>query len=68
MVDVRSARKSSLSDVVSVMGRERLMCSGRGAPRSLVRKVVMSDLVLFCRDERSLVRRVCVSVGGCHSM
>ena len=35
--------KSSFCSVPNPMGRERLMWSGRGAPRSLVRKECSSD-------------------------
>jgi len=60
MLASRSLRKLSLSAVVSVMGRDRLICRGKGAPRSLVRKVLswtgeLNDEAFtsidFCKDE-----------------
>lgn len=37
---VIASRKRSFCAVVSAKGRERLMCKGRGAPRSLVKSDV----------------------------
>lgn len=42
MVSSRSVRKSSFCDVLSTMGRDRLMCNGCGVPRSEVRNEFMA--------------------------
>lgn len=39
------SKKASLSSVRNTMGRERLMCKGRGLPKSEVRKEVMEFAV-----------------------
>lgn len=47
MADWRETRKASLVAVLKPMGRERLMWSGRGEPRSLVRWDSMLILSLY---------------------
>lgn len=46
MAAVRRRRNPSFSRVVRTKGRERLMCSGSGVPRSLVRKLCSSSCPL----------------------
>lgn len=66
-VSVILSRKSSLFPVVRDNGRDKLMCSGRGDPKSLVKKL-KSLISLDTCSSMSAIRVVsspCCTVEGC---
>ena len=61
------SRKSSLFPVVRDNGRDRLMCSGRGDPKSLVRKLKSLTSLDTCSSISAIrvVSKPCCTVEGC---
>ena len=66
-VSVILSRKSSLFPVVRDNGRDKLMCSGKGDPRSLVRKLKSLISLDACSSMSAIrvVRSPCCTVEGC---